>query len=80
MYILAWGIDVSTGFFFWEGGLFVLLLFFFGGGFLYFGWILVIFRHWHFFFKFHSYLTCYDSCVKVPVQKYNKWERIILQS
>ena len=33
MYILAWGIDVSTGFFFWEGGLFVLLFSFGGGGF-----------------------------------------------
>ena len=70
------------GVFFVFGGVFVLL--FLGGGgfvfcflfFLFYGWI---FRHWP-FFLFYSYLTCYDSCVKVPVQKNNKWERIILQS
>ena len=24
------------------------------------------------FLLFYSYLTCYDSCVKLPVQKYDK--------
>ena len=33
MYILAWGIDVSTGFFFWGGGFVCFVVVFFGGGF-----------------------------------------------
>ena len=39
-------------FIFFGRGFVCFVVFFWGGGFLPFGWILGIFRHWHFFFSF----------------------------